>query len=155
MCQFCGMFYFILLSHMETIFDIDAWLSCLPMLAVLFAFGVWYVCRGYNTILFFLELSRRGQSAVGRVIGFKEYSTGRVAATHPLLSYQVNGKWYEVEGEEFLLEHFPIGREVVVRFLPENPKKCTWRKTCLTGIGALLLGLLFMSLSVWPLITIL
>ncbi len=135
---------------METNLNIDS--SCLPPAIMLLALGGYYVCQGYKTILFFVELGRRGQSTMGRVIGLGEFSSNsHVSHIYPLISYQVNGKYYEAEAEMLLYNNVRVGQKISVRYLPENPTKITRRKTCLGGIGTLLLGLSLTVSGVWVL----
>ncbi|GAB3953671.1 hypothetical protein GCM10028805_37860 [Spirosoma harenae] len=138
---------------METHLNING--ACLPPSLLLFALGAYLLYQGYQTISFFLALGHRGQSTIGRVIGLQRYiSHGEhsVEHTHPLFSYKVDGQWYEIESEDgLLLESFRIGQEMEIRFLPENPRKFTWRKTAIAGVGSAVLGLLLMSVSGWVL----
>lgn len=133
---------------METFLNINS--ACLPAAIVLIAFGIYFIRQGYKTILFFIELRRRGQLTMGRVIGLGEYSNSpHVSHTYPLFSYQVNGKHYEAEAEMFLYNYIRIGQKMPVRYLPENPTKITRRKTAAVGIGSLLLGLVLTASSGW------
>lgn len=137
---------------METNLTIDG--SCLPALLLLIALGVYFAYEGYKTVLFFIELDRRGQSTKGRVIGFREESNDRIVHTYPLFSYQVDGKWCEAEADQAFFEPLRLGQEMMVRYLPENPAKLTWRKTGFVGVGSILLGLSLIASGGWLILEI-
>ncbi|MBD2701687.1 hypothetical protein IC229_13635 [Spirosoma sp. BT702] len=139
-------------THPTLVFGADFTIIVLLLLAV----GSYFVYQGYQTLSFFFELGRRGESTKGRVIGLNRSisfnGTNNVEYINPLFSYWIDGQLYEVEGDLLLFESFAIGQEMPIRFLPENPKKFTYRKTSLTGIGSLLMGLSLVALAVWLLV---
>ncbi|MFC5409009.1 DUF3592 domain-containing protein [Larkinella bovis] len=134
---------------MENHQEIGFTLVSLVLLGLILFCGCLSIWHGYKTILFFRALRRRGQSVRGKVVEIREdrdLSENEVSL-YPIVSYSFNGQQYQVESDRFLFQPFTVGQEITLRFLPEQPAKCTWRKTGMSGIAWMLFGLAIVLLS--------
>ncbi|GAB4000164.1 hypothetical protein GCM10028807_52320 [Spirosoma daeguense] len=126
-----------------------------PLIAFLLAgamsvLGVFIVAGSYKQMLFYQELNRRGQTVIGKIVRIRTEYSGSDSSNsyYPVFSYQVNGQDYEIETHSMFFESFTIGQEMPLRFLPENPAECTWRKTLTSSVFMLLVGIFCAFLGV-------
>ncbi|GAB2792805.1 hypothetical protein GCM10027275_42200 [Rhabdobacter roseus] len=113
------------------------------------ALGGYLLYQGIRILVFHRALRRRGRPVTGRVSGLKTWQSpyGAQVLT-PTITYQVQGRTYQLTPKDFTYRTFWVGQQVPLRYLPENPAKSTWHQTPSLGLRWVFLGFLCAVLAV-------